>query len=31
MQNFPQVVPQFIQRGGAVQVEDAAGLERVPQ
>jgi len=29
MQNFPQVVPQFIQRGGAVQVEDAAGLERV--
>jgi 3-deoxy-D-manno-octulosonic-acid transferase len=29
MQNFPQVVPLFIERGGAVQVGDAAGLERV--
>jgi 3-deoxy-D-manno-octulosonic-acid transferase len=29
MQNFPQVVPHFIRRGGAEQVEDAAGLERV--
>jgi 3-deoxy-D-manno-octulosonic-acid transferase len=29
MQNFPQVVPQFLARGGAVQVRDAAGLEQV--
>jgi len=29
MQNFPQVVPQFLARGGAVQVQDAAELERV--
>ena len=29
MQNFPQVVPQFIERGGAVQVKDATQLERV--
>ncbi len=28
MQNFPQVVPQFIARNGAIQVPDAAGLER---
>jgi len=29
MQNFPQVVPQFLARGGAVQVQNAAELERV--
>lgn len=28
MENFPQVVPQFLERGGAVQVADAAELER---
>ena len=28
MQNFPQVVPQFLARGGAIQVPDAAGLEK---
>jgi 3-deoxy-D-manno-octulosonic-acid transferase len=29
MQNFPQVAPQFVSRGGARQVADAAELERV--
>ena len=29
MQNFPQVVPQFLERGGACQVRDAAELESV--
>lgn len=29
MENFPQVVPQFLSRGGAVCVADAAELERV--
>lgn len=29
MQNFPQVVPQFLAADGAVQVRDAAELERV--
>jgi 3-deoxy-D-manno-octulosonic-acid transferase len=28
MQNFPQVVPQFVARGGALQVRDAEELER---
>lgn len=28
MENFPQVVPQFLQAGGAIQVLDAAALER---
>jgi len=28
MQNFPQIVPQFVDRKGAVQVADAAELER---
>ncbi len=28
MQNFPQVVPQFVARGGALQVVDAEELER---
>ncbi len=28
MENFPQVVPQFLAAGGALQVPDAAGLER---
>ena len=28
MTNFPQVVPQFLSEGGAVQVQDAADLER---
>ncbi len=28
MQNFPQVVPQFVARGGALQVPDAEALER---
>lgn len=27
MQNFPQVVPQFLEKGGALQVPDAAALE----
>ena len=29
MQNFPQIVPQFLAQDAAVQVRDAAGLERV--
>jgi 3-deoxy-D-manno-octulosonic-acid transferase len=29
MQNFPQIVPQFLARKGAIQVADAAELERV--
>ena len=29
MENFPQVVPQFLARGGAVSVADAAELEKV--
>jgi 3-deoxy-D-manno-octulosonic-acid transferase len=28
MQNFPQVVPQFLARGGAIQIADAAELEK---
>ncbi|MBL9171932.1 MAG: glycosyltransferase, partial [Verrucomicrobiales bacterium] len=28
MENFPQVVPQFLAEGGAVSVSDAADLER---
>jgi len=28
MQNFPQIVPQFLAQGGAVQVADAAALEQ---
>jgi 3-deoxy-D-manno-octulosonic-acid transferase len=27
MQNFPQIAPEFVRRGGAVQVKDAAELE----
>ncbi|MFO1459517.1 MAG: 3-deoxy-D-manno-octulosonic acid transferase [Verrucomicrobiota bacterium] len=29
MENFPQVVPQFLAEGGAVSVSDAAALEKV--
>jgi 3-deoxy-D-manno-octulosonic-acid transferase len=29
MQNFPQIVPQFLAQDAAVQVRDAAGLEQV--
>jgi 3-deoxy-D-manno-octulosonic-acid transferase len=28
MQNFPQIAPEFVKRGGAVQVKDAAELEK---
>ena len=28
MENFPQIVPQFLAAGGAIQVPDAAALER---
>lgn len=28
MQNFPQIAPEFVRRGGAVQVRDAAELEK---
>ena len=28
MQNFPQIVPQFVERKAAIQVPDAAALER---
>lgn len=28
MENFPQVVPQFLESGGAIQVADASGLEQ---
>jgi 3-deoxy-D-manno-octulosonic-acid transferase len=28
MQNFPQIAPEFVKRGGAIQVKDAAELEK---